>query len=177
MANIRTARRSGFVLRGGRQRRETRWGTVPTGEVTLSGAPSVAIVTSLTADFLALRPFTIIRVRGMMSIHPDQIVATEDYSVSYGWAVVSEQAATIGVTAVPTPVADRDSDLWFVYESLIDRVHFGSDTGFRSIGIRKEFDSKAMRKVEDGENVVTVVENELAGATVITMGRFLIKLH
>ncbi len=177
MARLNIARRSGLVLRGGRDRRNTIWISLPTVEVTLSGAPSVAITTSLTAAGLALRPFTVMRTRGIMSIHSDQIVATEDYMVDYGECVVSDQASAIGVTAVPTPGTDRGSDLWYLFEQLIDRVHFGTNVGFRSIGIRKQFDSKAMRKVEEGQDTIGVVENEFGGATVIVSGRQLLKLY
>ncbi len=62
MANIRRSRAGGFI-RGGRHRRETIWlGTAQTS----SGfaATTVAILNSLNAAALALRPFTVVRVRG-----------------------------------------------------------------------------------------------------------------
>ena len=40
-----------------------------------------------------------------------------------------------------------------------------------------QYDSKAMRKVEDGQDSITVSENEIAGVTMVVSGRFLIKLH
>ena len=56
----------------------------------------------LSAIGLALRPFTLIRVRGIFTIASDQSAATETQVGALGVAVVSEQAASIGVTAVPT---------------------------------------------------------------------------
>ncbi len=61
MANIRTGRKSGLILRGGAMRRETFWvgGTV-TQTVVVAGANPV-LLTSLSTLALALRPFTIVR--------------------------------------------------------------------------------------------------------------------
>ncbi len=177
MANIRTARRSGLVLRGGRQRRDTRWLFWATTETTLSGAPSVVLTNLLDAAALALLPFTVVRFCGVMHIASDQIVATETYGVALGFAIVTEQASAIGVTAVPTPVADQGSDSWFVYEQMFGRFGFGDITGFSQLGNFKEIDSRAMRKVEDGQDIVSVVENEINGVQVTLSGRMLIKLH
>ncbi len=95
-------------------------------------------------------------------------------------AVVSDQALAIGVTAVPNPDADRHSDLWFVFEELMGEFAFITGTGFDPVGgIMKEYDSRAMRKVEDGEDVSIVVQASAvsAGITIAKTGRMLIKLH
>ena len=180
MANIRVARRSGLVLRGGRNRRDTIWGSLDTTESVLTGAPTAVLTNSLNAAGLALRPFTVIRTRGIIQVRSDQAGATESYGADLGCAVVSDQAVAIGVTAVPTPLTDKSSDLWFVYEQLFGRIEIGSGAGTGvpvQTSMFKEFDSKAMRKVEEGQDLVTVVENELAGCNIIVSGRFLVKLH
>ncbi len=172
--------RSVFRNVGGvrRQVRETLWLEVGTGETLLAGAPSVAITNSLNAAALALTPFTVIRVRGVLHCRSDQNVASETTGVSIGYAVVSEQAVAIGVTAVPTPVTEKGSDLWFVHETVFMRYQFGSNIGFDGdAGIFMKYDSKAMRKVEDGSDLVVVVENEINGCTITTSSRILIKLH
>ena len=69
MANVIVSRKSGFIRRGGSMRRETAWLTDPTAEVTMSGAPTALLISSLNAAALALRPFTIIRTRGVIYIH------------------------------------------------------------------------------------------------------------
>ena len=99
--------------------------------------------------------------------------------VGYGHAVVSEPAVAIGVTAVPTPVTDDVSDLWFVYESLMNDFLVTTDVGRLLAGVQLRFDSKAMRKVEDGEQMISVLENDGAsdGSTTLTHFRQLIKLH
>ncbi len=41
-----------------------------------------------------------------------------------------------------------------------------------------EFDYKSMRKVEDNESIVMLVENELAGGMIVTFNfRMLFKMH
>ncbi len=56
MANIRTARRSGRVFRGGAMRRESLWLGVP-GTSSGFAATTAAILATLNAAALALRPF------------------------------------------------------------------------------------------------------------------------
>ena len=96
--------------------------------------------------------------------------------------MVSDQAVAIGVTAVPTPTVDGSSDLWHVYEFLAGRFVFGTGVGFTDVGVDRIIDSKAMRKVEDGQDVINVVEGPGAALTVngsIIKGftRILVKLH
>ncbi len=55
------ARKSGFVRRGGRMVRETIWFGQTETQTVLAAANTAAILTSLNAAALALRPFTIIR--------------------------------------------------------------------------------------------------------------------
>ena len=181
MANIRTGRKSGFIMRSGGRVRETIWfgGTAFRNAVATTG---VALVQSLNAAALALRPFTIVRTRGILWVSSDQEAATEDYGASYGEAVVSDQANSVGVTAVPTPTTESASDLWFVYEFLLGRFAFGSTASFADVGNGRIIDSKAMRKVEDGQDIVAVVEGPGAGITstgtqIMGFTRKLVKLH
>jgi len=178
MANIVSRRRSGFVLRGGRQRRETSWFFNGWTSTTIA-APGSVLIASLNVAALALRPFTIVRWRGLWSVVSDQIANGENQVVSYGVAVVSEQAVAIGVTAIPTPVTDLGSDLWFVLEHLVNRWEVVSAVGVESPIQTGGIDSKAMRKVEEGEDVVIVMETAAisAGAVMKQVGRFLVKLH
>ena len=179
MANIRTGRRSGLVLRGGRNRRETLWFFFDGTGTTPGSSTTAALLNVLNAAALALTPFTIVRTRGYFHIRSDQEAADEDQALNLGYAVVSEQASAIGITAIPTPTTDRGSDLWFVYESLASSQFAGGDTSLRGIG--KEYDSRAMRKVEEGQDIVTVIETEVAGLTsglfIRHWGRMLVKLH
>ena len=178
MANVITARRSGLVLRGGRNRRDTAWVAITTTNTAIAAATAV-LFGGFTAAVLALRPFTIVRTRGWIGIFTDQSAATEDFHASMGFAVVSDQALAIGVTAVPTAETDKDSDLYFVFESLSSRITVQSQVGMLLSGVGREFDSKAMRKVETGQDIAITVESPAVGqgSTWHKGGRMLIKLH
>ncbi len=147
MANIRTARRSGFLTRGGVKRRETVWLGVTDTETTLTPANPV-LINALNAAALALRPFTVVRARGFIYVRSDQIAASESFGAALGVAVVSDEARAIGVTAIPTPITEDSSDLWFTYESIAGFSRFGDATGFGNEGSGRTYDSRAMLKVE-----------------------------
>ncbi len=179
MANIRRSRKSGFTLRSGVMRRESLWFEGAVANTTVAAASTAVLVTSLNAAALALRPFTVVRTRGRIGIASDQQVATELQDAAYGLAVVSDQAVAIGVTAVPTPDTDNGSDLWFVYERLMQGFFFGSTAAFILTLESRELDSRAMRKVEDGQDIVSVVETSSIsdGVAIRSFQRLLIKLH
>ena len=175
------ARKSGFVRRNNRMVRETSWAGIPVGRQSI-GSGTAVLLTSLDAAGLALRPFTVIRTRGIIGLKSDQVIAGEPQQLAYGHCVVSDQALAIGVTAVPTPVTDVDSDLWFTYEMLMAEFAFITGAGFDAQGmISRVFDSKAMRKVEEGQQLISVMETPSSataeGVTVTDHFRCLIKLH
>jgi len=67
-----------------------------------------------------------------------------------------------------------------VFEELTGRFAVSSAIGILEVGNRREFDSRAMRKVEDGQDIAIVEENSgspFAGAIMTKSGRMLIKLH
>ncbi len=173
------ARKSGNVRRDGRMRRNTEWIEAPVDSTTLASASTAVLTGVLSAGSLLLRPFTIVRTRGMFYARSDQTAALEDWSVALGYAVVSEQATAIGVTAVPTPETDKGSDLWFVYEEIFGTFGFISGVGVFMGDYSRSFDSKAMRKVEDGQDLSIVVETSAisAGVKVVESARILVKLH
>ncbi len=159
--------------------RETLWIAITPTVNTLSVASTALLFTGFSAGVLALRPFTIIRSRGWFHVASDQGGVSENYDCALGFAVVSDQALAIGVTAVPTPNTDRDSDLWMVYEEVGGRWRFDSAAGVTEAGVGTKFDSKGMRKVEEGQDLAITIENSAVslGAVVYKSGRMLIKLH
>ncbi len=178
MANIRVARRSGFVRRGGRMVRETLWGDVVATGTTFATAGAAVLINVTGAGLLALRPWTVIRARGSMFVKSDQTAAAEDQAIALGMAIVSDQAVAIGITAVPTPDTDAGSDLWFVYQTLM--AAHGAGTVDSNEGRFIEYDSRAMRKVEDGSQLIVVGESIAAitnGLILRHQSRILIKLH
>ncbi len=159
--------------------RQTSWFPIDLTSTTVSGAGS--LLNSLTTAELARRPFTIIRTHLEMQIVTDQSANSEFQLAGLGMCVVSDQAAAIGVTAVPTPLTDLDSDLWFVHQLLFCNQQIISAIGFTNpSGVRMAIDSKAARKVNDAENVVvTAQQNSILGDgfSMQVGGRLLIKEH
>ncbi len=175
----------GFVTRrsfrgGSVQRRKTIWiGITPT-TTTLDGPSGVLLFTGLGAAALALRPFTVIRVRGMHHVSSDQEVSDELQQVALGFAVVSDQALAAGVGSVPTPFTEIGSDLWFSHNMLMTEFLLGTAVGFSGdYGVSAEFGSKAMRKVQEGEDIAAVIETSSVSSGTIYQkaGRMMLKLH
>ena len=158
-------------------RRATTWlaSSVETARSNLAAATAV-----LDQTFAFGEDATIIRVRGSLWVSSDQNAANEEPFGAFGMAVVTDQAAAIGVTAVPTPIADASSDNWFLHFPWLASIRVGDATGFdNNAYIRYDIDNKAMRKVDDGDTVVVVMENSSAGAAVdfLLQFRMLIKQH
>ena len=175
------ARKSGFIRRHGRMIRESTWLNLGAAITNLSGPSTAVLGGSLNAAALALRPFTVVRTHGFFGIRTDQIAADESYDAAMGWAVVSDQAVAVGVTAVPTPMTDLGSDLFYAHRILMGRFEFASSVGIRPDMLTPwvHYDSKAMRKVDGDQDVIFVLETSAvsSGCTVHDAARFLIKLH
>ncbi len=139
------------------------------------------LISSLNAAALAQRPFTVVRTHLFVSLTSDQVSATEDQIGAIGMAVVSEQASAIGINSMPTPVVDIDSDLFFVHQILVSSLQVASNAGVNpQFQTNFQIDSKAMRKVNEDEDVVMTLESLSGvsdGLAVITGGRMLVKLH
>ena len=170
---------SGARTRLVRSGRKTFWLSGTISESTLGAGNSALLVTALNAAALALRPFTIIRSRGYWSIQSDQVIASEDQIVHYGGIVVSDQAVATGVAAVPTPVTE-DGSSWFFFDGITAFLAFHDATGINpQFATLRVVDSKAMRKVEEGQDVIEVIQNSAIsqGVDVVTYMKYLIKLH
>ena len=141
--------------------------TVATGGAT--------IISSIAIE----EPNTIVRTRGLIQVRSDQTAANEDYSGVVGRCVVTDEAVAVGISAVPTPVDASDSDLWFVYEPYAGDYESLTSVGTNEKGRQYIVDSKAMRKVEFGYDLIQVVENSATsnGTILTTFFRTLIKLH
>ncbi len=174
------ARRRGFIQRGNRSVRETFWVGVDPTETTLAVSTAARINTP-NAALLAVRPFTIVRTRGYFGIRSDQVAASETYDCALGVAVTSDQAGAVGITAIPTPITDAGSDLFFVYQYLAGHIEQLSAVGVEPgmMNPWMEYDSKAMRRVNEDETFAFVLESSALGIgqTIVHFARVLVKLH
>jgi len=165
------------TIRG--SKRESSWFSVPPTQTTFT-ASGGTLIASLNATGLAHRPFTIVRTHLLIGILSDQVTVNETQVGALGLAVVSDQAAAVGITAIPTPITDLGSDLWYVHQMAYNDLLIGPGNIIAGQTNLFTIDSKAMRKVNDDQDVVIV--GELDGGTsfgfILTVGgRFLIKEH
>ena len=172
--------RARILTRGGRSVRETMWIFITETVTTLSSSNAATLINVLNAAALALRPFTIVRTHGVFGVRSDQTATSETYDGAVGMSVVSQQATGVGITAVPTPYLDMGSDLFFVHQMMVGRFLDLTAAGFEMNALTWwQYESKAMRKVNDDQDIAVVVETSSlsSGAAVHHAARMLIKLH
>ena len=139
-------------------RRGTFWGRSPSASGTTALAATTAVLDSTAVP--VVEGETIVRTRGMIHIASDQQSAVENVVGAVGMLVASNPAVAVGVGSLPTPDTDSDSDLWFMHQyfadrSAVDGAGLDWTNGFKTF----PFDSKAMRKMEDGQTLCVIVEN------------------
>ena len=164
----RVVRRSSLVPLGRGPGRLTEWfGGQFVTDVTSLAANSFVITHVMSALELAKRPFTITRTVGSLFIASDQIAVEEFPFGAWGGMVVSSKAVATGATAV-------SSDEWFVYVSFAAQGSAVRGSPFSEF----KFDSRAQRKVQDGDEFVLVMANSSAtdGLFFVLNLRILVKL-
>ncbi len=156
-----------------RKNRLTTWVGISFTQTTITTQTSV-LVASLNAAALALRPFTVVRSHLVAMLRSDQAAAIEVQQAAVGLAVVTSQAVAVGITAVPTPVTDIASNEWLQHQVLF--AHHQEVTDRAEPAEVYKIDSKAMRKVEVGQDLILVLENAAATGIVVNIGgRILVK--
>jgi len=172
--------RGHVIVRGRSERRLTEWGSSAAQGSFISLAAGVAAMDQIGgAGFVEDAPYTIIRVRGSFWTKSDQVVASEEFHGAFGIGIFSKPAIAIGVTAVDTPITEEDSDAWQTFGYFAHGFTFVSGVGVATPSLsRTDFDSKAMRKVNDDQNWAFMVENSSSdGGQYLAKFRMLIKLH
>ncbi len=151
------ARRRTFGPVRGSKRHSSWTGSIPLTAFTALAASSVALTQVFT-------PFdggeTAVRTRGLFGWQSDQRAVAEDQMGAVGIGVVTEQAATLGVTAVPAPDTDSGWSGWLWHSYFASGFEIATAVGFEPDMLHRiQIDSKAMRKVGDNERLVVVVQN------------------
>ena len=169
------------MRRTGAPRRQTEWLglSFATGFSTIPAGSKLQVAT-MDADEITKLPFTVTRTIGLLTVKSDQNVGLELTMGALGFCVVSERAQTVGITALPDPVTEVAADFWFLYQpwSCVSEFDAGGDLGTLGVN-RYAFDSRAQRKVEEGETIIGVIANSSSvhGANFFLSFRMLIKLH
>ena len=163
-------------VRGG-QRKATDWSSSVPQTSFLAVAGTTAVLTQVFVPVTGGE--TVVRVRGLLGIRSDQAAATESQMGAYGICVVTAQAVSVGITAIPHPDTDGSWDGWLYHQYFAEHLQFISAVGVLPDMTRRiEVDSKAMRKVSEDDRLVFVVENSSAsGMSLYDSFRVLSKLH
>ena len=160
----------GRRLRTGRGFSPVRRSSIWLGSAVQTAVDSLAAATVtldqsiVGAQIQALGNGTIARTRGTLWVASDQVIAQEDPFGALGMIVITEAARVAG--AVPGPGTTPDADQWFVHlfwkASMQVSAAAPASLAGGSFWSRYEFDSKAQRKVEDGQAIAVVMENNSA---------------
>ena len=146
-------------------RRRTTWGIGPFG--TLLSISTTSNNLFPASSQALLDDLTIVRTRGELLIFLDAAggAINEGFAWAFGMCNVTENAAGIGVTAVPNPIDDIGWDGWFVYETgtVVTRGTALEDGALTEM-IRAPIDSKAMRKTHQTDVVVALLATSEQGA-------------
>ncbi len=134
------------------------WGSFQ-GEITAVDLAEGTVATGSTG-FIFAQAGTVVRMRGLVTAELDAGAATaENALIVLGIIKVSQNAFDVGITAIPNPTDDSGED-WIWQGSLY--VSTGSQSGGADFGSnavdRVVVDSKAMRKIKDGEVFVIVAD-------------------
>ena len=144
-------------MRSRRPRRSLGW----VGSTPQTGLTALAASTSALIEvFVPGQPEqTLLRVRGAFGWRTDQLAASEVQLGAVGIILVEEPAATVGITAIPTPATDSEAD-WLWHSYYQSRFEFGSAIGFITSSLNSMvIDSKAKRKINSAQRFVMVIEN------------------
>ena len=155
----RLPRRGGF---SGRQRQPTTWSRSSAGIYVAIPANNKVLIALAVLSNPGIGE-TIRRTRGMFSVIFDQVAANETQVGAFGAIVVSDRAVVVGVSAIPDPVTEQNDDGWFVWEPFVQTCSVAQAVGV-AVGQTQPptaypFDSKAMRKVQEGFQVAFMFAN------------------
>ena len=104
-------------------------------------------------------------------------ITDQDQISAMGCVVVQEKARVAGTASLPLPISNLGDDSWFVHQPMLGFTEASSGVDLVT-GHQVDIDSKAQRKVTDGESIVFLVEN-LGSDTIqfAMIARMLVKLH
>ena len=144
----------------GRRRAPSTWARDVTTTFVTVPAGNKALLLSIALNNPGIGE-TIRRSRGMLMIASDQSAAVEQQLGALGLVVVSDLALAAGAASIPGPVTDSSDDGWFVWQPFLANQAGASIQPSQSRAVF-DFDSKAMRRIEEGFGVAVMVENASA---------------
>ena len=178
-----------FQRRSTGARRITDWiGGVQSGQTAIlsiaaSTAAIISAVDTRIAPVNAIVPATLVRTRGVLNFIPSDISVDRNAFGAFGICVVNGEAFDAGIGSVITPWTESFDDRWLYHtywSSLFRTDVVGTDAGASAHASSQiNIDSKAMRKVSEGDVMISVIENvsSTAAANFFLNTRTLWKLH
>jgi len=162
--------RRGISPRG--PKRTSTWvGSADQGIVSVAAGATVIVESNAT-----LIDTTIVRTRGLMTAQPASFGVDAMIIGAYGIGIVSDQAFAAGAASLPGPWTDKDWGGWLVWLPIAFRFEATTDVGRLLASVSMQMDSKAMRKVQANETVVTIAESQATAFDVTSVFRMLVKL-
>ena len=164
---------------GSTPRRQTEWIAATVNFTDFTASATSTLLSFSQAALIDLVPFTIIRSVGVMTVAFDtNFITNQLYSGAAGMQVIGDQARAAGVAASASPFSDASDDSWFYHQFFHGIIDDRADS---DLVVSKSWiiDSKAQRKVVDGESIVFKVQGggEADGFDVAVGLRILCKLH
>jgi len=148
MARRSTGRKTDFTWQG----------LFPVGNSTASGAAFVQLVVTTTT------PATLYRSRGEIIGSIDGPADGNKLGLSFGLIVATEEQVAVGATALPNPAVDLDAEwIWHGFILLLSQAIVSTD--YRLHSGKLQVDSKAMRRMKQGQSVVLVGQNTAVSGT------------
>ncbi len=136
------------------------WSRLSDTETLTAGAKTLAATATLSTSFNE----TVRRVIVDLSHSSDQVSATENYQGAMGLCVVSDAAVTAGAASIPGPLTDLDDDLWLMWFGFQGGVTVGATAGdVTAIQANVHQESRAMRRVQEGQQVAVMFEADAGG--------------
>jgi len=155
----------------GKVRRQTQWDALDGWTQQVFSVPGEGFVLAFSefnqvivvGPYAPATPLTITRTLVSWRVLGPEASNTAFFG-AIGMCLVTQDAldqALLGIKSIPLPVSDASSDVWFLHEfigGLNPNAVAGSETvGTGNVGL---IESKAMRKVDDGMQVVLVGERD-----------------
>jgi len=141
------------------RRQPTNWARITSVAPVTVPAASKVLLTTVVLSNPGIDE-TVRRTRGLIQVQTDTTTPIEDQTGAMGFVVVNDLAIAAGAASLPGPHTDSSDDGWFVWQPIM-QSGIGNSSGMR-LGERYEFDSKAMRRIEEGFSVAVMVENSNA---------------
>ncbi len=139
-----------------RQRQPTSWARfVSASKVTVPAASKLILTTTVLSNPGIGE--TVRRTRGRLWVESDQSAVRENQLGALGVMVVSDLAVAAGAASIPGPVTDGSDDGWFLWVPIV--MGGANSDQDSAAGLGFDFDSKAMRRVEEGFTIVWMLEN------------------